>query len=214
MHVLITGASRGIGASLKNAYENDGHSVIGTSTKGTADLVPLDVSNPEGFGAIKDAIADTPLDLLVCNAGIYDDQGEDLATGYDANMWARMMAVNVTGVFQTVQTALPNLQAARGKVAIISSQMGSSTRAKGTSIIYRVSKAAVLNLGFNLSSALKPDGIAVGIYHPGWVKTDMGGSAADITVEESASGLAREFAALSLENTGCFRTWDGRDHPI
>lgn len=214
MQVMITGASRGIGAALKSAYIGDGHTVIGTSTSGGNGLVPLDVSASGGFEAIKDQLGDAPLDLLVCNAGIFLDRGQDLATGYDADMWAKMFAVNVTGVFRTVQTVLPNLQAAKGKIAIISSQMGSSTQAKGTSIIYRTSKAAALNLGFNLSAALKDDGIAVGIYHPGWVQTDMGGSEAAITVDESASGLKQEFDALSLDSTGCFRTWDGRDHAL
>ncbi len=214
MKIVITGASRGIGGAIKSCYQENGHSVIGTSTKGAGDLAPLDVSEPSAFSALSAATSDTPVDLLVCNAGIYLDQNEDMATGYDADMWARMMAVNVTGVFQTVQTLLPNLKAAGGKVAIISSQMGSSTQAKGTSLIYRVSKAAALNLGFNLSTALKPEGIAVGIYHPGWVQTDMGGSSADITVEESVAGLMREFDTLSLKTTGCFRTWDGRNHAI
>ena len=77
---------------------------------------------------------------------------------------------------------------------------------------YRASKAAALNLGRNLATDLKPEGIAVGIYHPGWVRTEMGGEAGDISVEESASGLIREFDALTIEITGCFHTWDGRIH--
>jgi NAD(P)-dependent dehydrogenase (short-subunit alcohol dehydrogenase family) len=90
--------------------------------------------------------------------------------------------------------------------------MASDTRALGGSYAYRASKAAALNLGRNLATDLKGLGIAVGIYHPGWVKTDMGGDAADITVAESASGLLDRFADLSLDSTGCFKTWDGRDH--
>ena len=128
-------------------------------------------------------------------------------------MWAQTFAANVTGVFLTIQALLPNLRAAGGKVAIISSQMASDTTAPGGSYIYRASKAAALNLGRNLAADLRGEGIAVGIYHPGWVQTDMGGGAADITVDEAASGLCARFAALSLETTGCFETWDGRPHP-
>ena len=65
----------------------------------------------------------------------------------------------------------------------------------------------------NLSVDLAPQGIAVGIYHPGWVRTDMGGSDGDLTAEEAASGLADRLAALSLDTSGCFETWDGRTHP-
>ena len=77
----------------------------------------------------------------------------------------------------------------------------------------QASKAAVLNLGRNLATDLRDEGIPVGIYHPGWVRTEMGGGSADISVEESAQGLAARFDALSIETTGCFECWDGRTHP-
>jgi NAD(P)-dependent dehydrogenase (short-subunit alcohol dehydrogenase family) len=95
------------------------------------------------------------------------------------------------------------------RIAIISSQMGSDTNAPGGSFIYRASKAAALNLGRNLAAELKPEDIAVGIYHPGWVQTDMGGKAADITPSRSAAGLIERFSMLSPATTGCFETWDG-----
>ncbi|SMC12627.1 C-factor [Roseovarius aestuarii] len=91
--------------------------------------------------------------------------------------------------------------------------MASHTHAPGGSYIYRASKAAALNLGRNLAIDLASDGIAVGIYHPGWVQTDMGGGAADISVDEAADGLTQRFDALSPKTSGCFQTWDGRDHP-
>ena len=91
---------------------------------------------------------------------------------------------------------------------------GSSERASGNNaFVYRASKAAALNLGRNLAAHLAPN-IAVGIYHPGWVQTDMGGTAADIDVSESAKGLAAQFDALSMDTTGKFLTWDGREHPF
>ena len=120
--------------------------------------------------------------------------------------------MNVTGVFLSVQALLPQLRAGQGKIAIISSQMGSDERAPGGSYIYRSSKAAALNLGRNLAADFKDEGIAVGIYHPGWVRTDMGGAAAEISVEEAAVGLIARFEELSLDKTGCFETWDGRAH--
>ena len=119
----------------------------------------------------------------------------------------------MTGVFLTIQALLPNVRlGSTPKIAIISSQMASHARAPGGSYAYRASKAAVLNLGRNLSTDLRPEGIAVGIYHPGWVRTEMGGDEGDISVDESASGLIREFDALTIETTGCFHTWDGRIH--
>jgi NAD(P)-dependent dehydrogenase (short-subunit alcohol dehydrogenase family) len=215
MHVTITGASRGIGAALAGHYRTQGHAVTGTSRRGGGahDLVALEVTDPAQFAGLARRLDGAPVDLLVCNAGIYPDENEGLDTGYPAALWAEVFATNVTGVFLTIQTLLPNLRRAQGaRIAILSSNMGSTARAPGDSYIYRASKAAVLNLGRNLATDLRGEGIAVGIYHPGWVQTDMGGSGADIPVEASVEGLLARFAALSLENTGCFETWDG--HPI
>ena len=214
MHVVITGASRGVGAALKAAYAAEGHKVTGTSRAGGDGLVALDVSDAGSIRAMADALGDAPVDLLVCNAGVYLDKGHALDDGYPAEMWAEQLAVNATGPVLCVQALLPNLRAAGGKVAIISSQMGSSTLATGNALIYRASKAAALNLGMNLAAALKEDGVAVGIYHPGWVQTDMGGASAAITPEESAGGLIERFAVLTPETTGCFETWNGRAHAI
>jgi NAD(P)-dependent dehydrogenase (short-subunit alcohol dehydrogenase family) len=214
MHVVITGASRGIGHHLSRGYADRGDAVTGTSRSGSAGLIRLDVTRPDDIRALGEALDAQPVDLLVCNAGIYPDKGQHLSDGYPPEMWAETFAVNVTGVFLTVQELLPNLQlATRPRIAIISSQMASHTRAPGGSYIYRASKAAALNLGRNLAKDLANLDIAVGIYHPGWVQTDMGGAAADITVDEAAAGLMRRFDELDMAGTGCFRTWDGRDHP-
>jgi NAD(P)-dependent dehydrogenase (short-subunit alcohol dehydrogenase family) len=214
MHIVITGASRGIGAALRAHYLGLGHQVTGTSRSGSDDLLQLDVTDPAAHARLAAALGDTTVDLLICNAGIYADKGQSLDSGYPAELWADTFATNVTGVFLSVQALLPHLaRAATPKIAIISSQMASDTRAPGGSYIYRASKAAALNLGRNLSADLAPRGIAVGIYHPGWVQTDMGGAAAEITVTQSANGLSDRFETLSLDTTGCFETWDGRAHP-
>ncbi|WP_226624501.1 SDR family oxidoreductase [Alloyangia pacifica] len=213
MTLLITGANRGIGAALCKTLKTRGHEVLGTA-RNTPGLLPLDVRDPASPAALAGQLGDTALDGLICNAGIFLDRPEQLDTGYPPEMWAEMFAVNVTGVFLTVQAMLPLLErATTPKIMIISSQMGANALAKGNALIYRTSKAAALNLGSNLAVALKPRGIAVGIYHPGWVTTDMGGSGADLSPEQSAEGLAERFDALNLDATGCFETWDGRPHP-
>ncbi|QBF32921.1 SDR family NAD(P)-dependent oxidoreductase [Thalassococcus sp. S3] len=211
MHVLITGANRGIGLRLAQLYGAAGDQVTATSRRGTPSL---DVTKPDDHLALARSLEGRPVDLLICNAGVYLDKGHDLATGYGSDLWAQSFAANVTGIFLTVQALLPNLRAAgSSRIAILSSQMASHTRAPGGSYIYRASKAAALNLGRNLAADLRDEGIAVGIYHPGWVQTDMGGGHADITVDEAATGLKARFDALTMENTGCFETWDGRAHP-
>ena len=214
MTILITGASRGIGAGLAAHYTAKGLDVIGTG-RSVAAQIQLDVTQPASHTEMAQKLGDTAIDLLICNAGVYLDKGNDLETEYGADLWAQSFATNVTGVFLSIQALLPALRRAPlSKIAIISSQMASDTHAPGGSYIYRASKAAVLNLGRNLATDLKHKGIAVGIYHPGWVQTDMGGDAADITTDEAVQGLAARFDALSVETTGCFETWDGREHPF
>ncbi|MDO9526931.1 MAG: SDR family oxidoreductase [Gemmobacter sp.] len=225
MTTVITGASRGIGHGLATAFAALGP-VIATH-RGQAPDAPalpglewqtLDVtaqdSSPDSPRALGSRLTGRPVDLLVCNAGVYLGKGlafEDLKPDH----WAQTFAVNVTGVARTIQALLPNLaKGKRPRIAIIASAMGSDTRAPGGAYIYRASKAAALNLGRNLAVDLKPRGIAVGIYHPGWVKTDMGGDGADIDADTSVAGLIAQFSALDLQDTGCFRNYDGSPIPF
>jgi NAD(P)-dependent dehydrogenase (short-subunit alcohol dehydrogenase family) len=214
MRALVTGAGRGIGLGLVQAMAARGDRVAGTA-RGDAPAVPgvdwhaLDVTDAGAVAALG-AGWQGPLDLLVCNAGIYPARGARLEDGFPPDAWAQGFAVNVAGVFLCVQALLPALRRARaGRIAIIASAMGSDARAPGGAYIYRASKAAAINLGRNLATDLAPQGIAVGIYHPGWVRTDMGGSGADIDIATSVAGLLARFDALDIADTGCFRDHDG-----
>jgi NAD(P)-dependent dehydrogenase (short-subunit alcohol dehydrogenase family) len=220
MTTVITGANRGIGLALAQRCATAGAAVVGTY-RSTAPALQvgitwhrLEVTEPASHAALAKHLGGQPIELLVCNAGVYLEKGQKLESGFPTDQWHDAFAVNVMGVFLSVQSLLPNLRAAKGKIAIISSGMGSDARAPGGSYIYRASKAAALNLGRNLAADLKPDGIAVGIYHPGWVRTDMGGQGADIDVGQSAAGLSQRFAALSLATTGCFEGFDGAAVPF
>lgn len=211
--VLITGANRGIGAGLLAACRMRGDTVTGTSRRAGAGLAVMDLTRPETITALATGQGDGGLDLLVCNAGIYPDKGLRGIGDYTAEIWAAAFAANVTGTALTIAAFLPHLRKARGKIAILSSAMASDARAPGGSYAYRASKAAVLNLGRNLAADLRGDGIAVGIYHPGWVRTDMGGSGATVDVADAVQGLLARFAGLSLATTGCFEDWQGAPIP-
>ena len=217
MRTLITGANRGVGAALREAGIAAGHDVLATARvpSGQGDnWFTLDQSNPQSVRALAADLAGQPLDLLVLNAGVYLDKGQSIDGGFAPELWAETFAVNVTGTFLVAQALLPNIRAAGGKIAIISSQMGSSERASGGGYIYRASKAAEISLGRNLAVDLGPEGIAVGIYHPGWVRTDMGGSAADIDADTAALGLWKRFENLSMDTTGTFEFYDGASIPF
>lgn len=216
--MLITGANRGIGAELAAQAGAAGYRVVRTARDGAgrgADWLTLDVTDPTSLAALAGSLGDAPLDVLVCNAGVYIDKGKSIRD-YTAADWQTSFAVNAMGPFLTVQAVLPQLRrsGAGGKVAIIASQMGSSTRAPGGSFAYRASKAAAVNIARNLATSLRPEGISVAAYHPGWVRTDMGGAQAEISASESASGLMDRIAALGPATSGAFETWDGRDHAL
>jgi NAD(P)-dependent dehydrogenase (short-subunit alcohol dehydrogenase family) len=226
--VLITGANRGIGLALARLYLARGDTLIATvrdparadalqalgdASGGRLTVVSADVTDAATLAAAAAAIAARPVDLLVCNAGVLSGRGGLDDPANTPAEWNALFATNVTGAMSTVKAFLPNVTLAKGRIAFISSRMGSSSRAFGNSYAYRASKAAVSNFALNLAQDLKPEGIAVASYHPGWVKTDMGGSGAEIDVETAARGLVARFDRLSMTNTGAFESYDGTGVP-
>ncbi|MCC6007933.1 MAG: SDR family NAD(P)-dependent oxidoreductase [Rhodobacteraceae bacterium] len=219
MRICITGASRGIGLGLARSWAAAGHEVIGTHRGIAPDVsairwVEVALDRPESLAALARALEPEPLDLLVCNAGVFPDKGHGLESGLGPEIWHEAFSINVTGAFLSLRAALPALRRARSdrgfaRVAMISSIMASSARAPGGSYAYRASKAALTNLARNLATDLEPEAIAVGAYHPGWVRTDMGGPDADIDLSEAVAGLVARIEALSPRTTGCFESHDG-----
>lgn len=227
--ILITGASRGIGLALATVYAGRGDTVIGTArdpgraaalgalaAKGAKpEVLPLEATSEASLAALAAKIGNRAIDTLIINAGQLQGRGGVDDPANNLEVWSRILAVNVTGAFLTVKALLPAIARAKaGKIAIISSVMGSSTKAAGVSYSYRASKAAIANVGANLAVEMKGKGIAVGIYHPGWVRTDMGGPSAAIAPEESAQGLVKRIDRLSLATTGVFEDYAGAAIPF
>jgi len=226
--VLIAGASRGIGLELVRQAAARGDDVIacardplGAALRAVADAAggrvsaeALDVTDPAACDALAARLAGRRIDLLVCNAGVYIGRGGMHDAPYAPQDWTDSFMANVAGVFFAIRALRPLLTAPGGRIAVISSQMGSNARANGGSYIYRASKAAATNLVSNLARDMAAEGIALGAYHPGWVRTDMGGDAAAISVEESAAGLLARFDALGPDTSGAFEGYDGAPVPF
>ncbi|WP_163114601.1 SDR family NAD(P)-dependent oxidoreductase, partial [Acinetobacter pittii] len=80
-------------------------------------------------------------------------------------------------------------------------------------IAYRTSKAAVNKLMQGLGTDLAPQGIAVAVAHPGWVRTDMGGQAAAVAPADSAAGLVGLIDRMAVGEPCSFHDWSGRTVP-
>jgi NAD(P)-dependent dehydrogenase (short-subunit alcohol dehydrogenase family) len=227
-NVLITGANRGIGLELARAYAKGGERVFACcrapdKAKALDDLAGvsggrvtihgMDVGEGASIEAAARAIGDAPIDILINNAGVVGGEPQSLQS-IDFDAWIDAFRVMTLGPFRVVRAFLPNLKrAAAPKVMTLTSQIGASTWPFGAYYAYGSAKAAVNRVMQSLARDLKGDNIAVAMVHPGWVRTDMGGPNAEISVEESAGGIRNVIAGLGLADTGKFFKWNGDIHP-
>ena len=212
--VLITGANRGIGLELARQYSTDGWDVIATARQSSAELDALGVRVERLDLADADAVAgfaiDGPLDLFIANAGTNHPMNPNGAE--NARDWQTMMMVNAIAPFQLGHALLPKM-AKGGKMIAISSGMGSIGDNGGGWIPYRTSKAA-LNMAWScLALEAKSRGVTAVVLSPGWVKTRMGGTGAEITPEQSVSDIRALIDRLTVDDTGRFLRRNGSELP-
>ena len=226
--VLITGANRGIGLELASRYAATGNRVLACcrepakatklqalakSRKGLT-IHGVHVADAKSVAALAAEIRTAPIDILINNAGMSGPDGaKQSLANMDFDGWSETFAVNTMAPLRMVQTFRRNLKAGKNPRAItITSQMGALSLNMPVMFAYCSSKAAVNKVMRMASVELAGDGITVGLIHPGWVRTDMGGSGADISVEDSAAGIIAVIAKLTLAETGSFKKWNGEDH--
>ena len=225
--VMIVGATRGIGLELAKQYADAGDSVIACardtgaadqldalagSTKNIA-VEQLDISDPASIDAAAAKIGDGAIDTVIIVAGAVGGAHQSL-DDLDIEEWHRTLDTNTIGPALVARAFKPNLVASgNGNLMILSSQLGASTWPMGGMYIYSSTKAAVGKVGKILSLDWANDPVIVSVMHPGWVQTDMGGPSAEITAEESASGIRKTISGLTKADSGNFYKWNGDIHP-
>lgn len=215
MHVVITGANRGIGLALTRGYRAAGHQVTGLCRHSSPALVQSGAAVIDGIDVAGDlsGLADriqAPVQLLINNAGLL--VGDQLGQLSWSDL-VRQFEVNSLGPLKVTEALLP-LLGKGSKVALITSRMGSmADNSSGGYYGYRMSKAALNAAGKSLALDLAPRGICVALLHPGFVQTDMVGGAGDISADEAASRLMLRIDEASLANSGSFRHSNGETLP-
>jgi len=191
---LVTGANRGIGAQVAGNLAALGATVYAGSRRSDADVPPgteqvlLDVTQEGDIEAAVDGLLEATgrLDVLVNNAGVGDADG-DIVAAPTADL-DRTLAVNLRGPMLLCKHAVPPLlDRAGGRVVNVSSGMGALGEPQsGGSPAYRVSKTGLNGLTAYLHGEYADRGLIANAVRPGWVRTDMGGPAADRSVERGA----------------------------
>ena len=219
--ILITGSNRGIGLELIKESLAKNFSVIGTfRNKNNArellklksnnlKLFEMDVVKEKSILNVSNNIDDT-IDYLICNAGINNGYGGIFDIDHSYEKMLEVLNVNVLGCILTIKHFTKNLSK-NAKIILISSIMSVQKHSGSNAVIYRASKAAVNNIMVSISQEFKSKYITVSSFHPGWVRTDMGGPNATLSAKESASSLIKSFENLTFEDTGKFFNYDGSE---
>jgi NAD(P)-dependent dehydrogenase (short-subunit alcohol dehydrogenase family) len=217
---LIIGASRGIGHELARQYRADGWRVIATARKSTdgdtltrlgAQAHVLDVNNVEAIAGLGWKLDDEKIDAAWIVAGVY---GPDHAGFPTEQEFDEVMHTNVLAAMRLLPIVAPLVAAMRGKVAVISSRMGSiGERSSNQGSLYRASKAALNSVLADAALTYGPQGATCLTFHPGWVQTDMGGAGAALTVQQSAAALRATLDKAQPSQNGAFLNYDGTPIP-
>jgi len=201
---LIIGANRGIGLGVVKELMGRGWDVIATARRpdaanelaalarakpGQLAIQPLDMADTGSIDAFADRLKGRTLDLALVNAGVAGPahRSADRVTPEEVGA---LMFVNAIAPVRLARRLIEVLRPGRGVLGFTSSVMGSVALNSGGHELYRASKAALNSLTRGLQGEIRGRKVTLLTLHPGWVRTDMGGPGAAVSVEDSARGLA------------------------
>lgn len=193
---LVVGASRGLGLALVEEWLGRGWRVIATARglseqlgalatrfAGRLEIEAVDINHADTVRALRERLSARPVDVLFINAGIARAIEASPASASEAD-FLDMMLTNAFSPVRAVEL-LRDVLPADGTIAIMSSELGSITNATGSWQLYASSKAALNMLMQGYAAKHPDDGHALLLVAPGWVRTEMGGDDAALSVEES-----------------------------
>lgn len=214
---LIIGASRGIGLALASEYRAAGWKVFASArsghdvaqlTEAGMEAFACDVNNVSDVAGLGWRFDDEKLDVVILNAGVMSTSNAPLATP-DVHEFDHVMHTNVLAAMRILPIIAPMLREPSGRLAVVSSRMGSLSLRDGPgSWLYRASKAALNSVLLDVSKCF-PKIVSVAL-HPGWVQTDMGGKSATLTPQQSAAGIRKTLAGLTAADNGSYYNYDGK----
>ena len=228
INVLITGANRGLGLGFVKKYLEKNANVLCTTRdiSGSKELLEckerypnnieifeLDLLKENGAKTLANQLNGMPIDILINNAGVGSSNQHFEAVS--SKPWLEVLKVNLIAPLIITQSLIENVKMSSAKkIYFLSSQLGSiGDNTSGGMYIYRSSKTGLNQVVRSLSVDLKPKGITVVSLHPGWVKTDMGGPNAPVSIDKSIEGMTKVIDRTDIKDTGRFLNYDGKELP-
>lgn len=218
--ILIIGASRGLGLEFVRQYRADGWLTLGTCRSPEQDALlssvgatalRLDVCDESTFPNLSRALDGASIDVCIYNPGVTGPREQGVVTPSETD-FDQVMRTNVLGALRAIPLVAPALAKSKGTFVFISSRMGSiGLQTSTSSVLYRASKAALNSVIKTASLEWGPQGVNCISLHPGWVKTDMGGSEADIEPAVSIAGMRKVIARANADSNGRFFDYTGEE---
>lgn len=230
--VLITGANRGLGLGLARTYRADGWQVVAVARRPSEELLALedpglevrccDLTDDDALENLADSLAGRRFDVLINNAGRMAKPagtrpGESVQGfgWFDRGLWRDVFDINLFTPMRLAELFADRLaRSGRGRIVNLSSTLGSiGLNDSGGLYAYRASKAALNAITKSLAIDLADQGVIAIAMNPGWVRTDMGGSRAELDVDTAVRGIKRVVDGLQPGDSGRFLSWDGKELP-